>query len=306
MLGSAQAQVVRVAWNKTWDVLPLIVAEKNGYWRSRGLDVKYVEINGSPQGVQAIHAGETDAAVISPVTLITAREKGFAIVGIAALNGRSDPPQNTYLARTDIKSIADLKGKKIGMSNYGGDFEITLTALLNSVGLDIKRDVTTLIIPLAAVAKAIESGQIDAGASIPTLTTIALKQYPGKIHLLAGTNDIPEVQKLENFQTLILAMSTKFTKDQRPVGVRFAQGYLEALAFIRQKPKEALATWADFSGNRIIAEWSAPPQYPSDGQITQGGVEFQIAYLTKLGHVKQPVRAADIVDRTLLTDAAKK
>ena len=60
---SAQTQTVRLAWNKTWDVLPLIVAEKKGYWRDRRVDVKFTEITGSPQGVQAIHAGEVDAEI---------------------------------------------------------------------------------------------------------------------------------------------------------------------------------------------------------------------------------------------------
>ena len=39
---SQSASTVRLAWNKTWDVLPLIIAEKNGYWKSRGVEVKYV------------------------------------------------------------------------------------------------------------------------------------------------------------------------------------------------------------------------------------------------------------------------
>jgi len=309
LLGSTQAlgqkpSNVSLAWNKTWDVLPLIIAENNGYWRSRGLEVSYSEISGSPQGVQLMHSGQVDAAVISPVTLITGSEKGFNISGVAAMNGKSDPPQNTYLAGANIQSIKDLKGKKIGISNYGGDFEITLAALLRANGLDIKKDVITLIVPINAVAMAIVNGQIDAGASIPTFTTIALKQYPGKVHALAGTNDIPQIQKLENFQTLILSMSKKFIAEKRPIAVRFTQGYLDALRFIKANPRKSLEIWAEFSGNKIIAEWKAPPNYPVDGHITQGGVVFQVNHMLELGYIKERVKPEAIIDRSLLIEAA--
>jgi NitT/TauT family transport system substrate-binding protein len=301
----SQQPTIRIAWNKTWDVLPIIIAENNGYWKSRGLDVKYTEISGSPQGVEVIHSGGADAASVSPVTLITAREKGFAISGIAALNGKSDPAQNTYLASPAIKSVKDLKGKKIGISNYGGDFEITLAALLKANGLDVKKDVTTVIVPLGAIPTAIANGQIDAGSSIPTLTTIALKQYPDKVRLLAGTNDIPQIQTLQNFQTLVLVMGNKFLSEQRPTATKFAQGFLEAIKFIKANPKKSLEIWADFSGNKIVAEWAAPPDYPPDGQITAGGIAFEATHLLELGYIKAPVNTETLIDRALLAEASR-
>jgi ABC-type nitrate/sulfonate/bicarbonate transport system substrate-binding protein len=101
-------------------------------------------------------------------------------------------------------------------------------------------------------------------------------------------------------------MTNKFLASERPTAIKFTQGYLDALRFIKANPRKSLEIWADFSGNRIIAEWAAPPDYPADGQITQGGIAFQVSHLLELGHLKTQLAPEDLIDRTLLTEAARR
>lgn len=297
---------IRLAYNKTWDVAPVLVAHARNLWDPyKKIKVELVEINDGAKAVEALNAREVDAVTSATLYLISAREKRIPMVGVAALNGLSDPPQVSLVASSEIKSIKDLKGKTIGINSYGGAFDLHLRALLEANGLDPNKDVQIVTSPISAILPSIDRGQLAAGVLPPAYVTIATEQYGGKIRLLAGNNDNPAIQKMDNYQTMTLAFSDTFIKSQRAAAVDFLRGYLQAVKFIQENPKDALAVWATAAGSKEIAKWPAPPKIPADGKISVAGLDFDIQQLTKMGRSTGNLKGADMVDHSLLDEARK-
>ena len=260
---------IRVGYNKTWDVSPLIIGNAKGYWNDNGnIQVEMIEITDPVKGIQALVSGDLDVAAVTVTNLMAAQEQKLPVVAVAALNGLSDPPQDALLASTNIKSIQDLKGKTIGINNYGGAFDLHLYALLETNGLDAKNDATIVIIPIPAVIESIVQGKLDAGMVPPIFVSIAQAQFADKVHVLAGNDDTPGIKELDNYQTMVIAMSPKWIEQNREAATSFLSGYLDAVEFINEQPKDALNMWAEAAGSTIIASWNTPPKLPADGRST--------------------------------------
>src|SRR5262249_23588624 len=167
---SAQApKKVRLGYNKTWTTPFLLIAKNQGSFQKAGVEVEWIEFQAPPQAIEALAAGSVDMAITPVPNFVTAFEKGVDIRMVMHLSGWSEPTA-TYFVRTDsgINSVKDLKGKKIGVNNYGGNFDLYLRHTLEQNGLDPKSDVQILEVPIAAVFQALDSKQIDAGV-VPAL-----------------------------------------------------------------------------------------------------------------------------------------
>src|SRR5207302_3407982 len=87
-------------------------------WPQEGIELGVSAFRGDAQMQQALTAGAVDVAVGSGPGL-GFRAKRVPAIGVAAMYG---PPSNlalNVLARSQIKTIADLKGKKIGVTTVG-------------------------------------------------------------------------------------------------------------------------------------------------------------------------------------------
>jgi len=90
----------------------------NKIWDQEGIELAVSAFRGDAQMQQALTAGAIDVAVGSGPGL-GFRAKGVPAIGVAAMYG---PPSNltlTVLSRSSIKTVADLKGKKIGVTTLG-------------------------------------------------------------------------------------------------------------------------------------------------------------------------------------------
>lgn len=97
-------------------VAPLWIAEREGYFRKNGIDVKIVKIAGGTQGAQALLAGGVDISFSDPTSTISAIAAGAQLVEVMAIT----TIMPYYLVGAPgVKSIADLKGKRVGSSGLG-------------------------------------------------------------------------------------------------------------------------------------------------------------------------------------------
>ena len=129
--------------------LPIMIAQDGDIFRKHGLDVDLQVIAGAPS-IAALISGQTQSATGGSSDILGAAVSGAQPVVLAVLDA-SFPGQ--LYASPKIKTPADLKGKKIAVSNPGSSFDVVARESLPKMGLQPDKDVT--LIATGSVANAV-------------------------------------------------------------------------------------------------------------------------------------------------------
>jgi NitT/TauT family transport system substrate-binding protein len=143
--------------------LPVILAKKLGYFKDEGLDVTIAAFSGGSKALEAMLGGSTDMTAGAYSNTLTMAAKGQKMTVIAAqvvcpgwVFGISKKSADK------IKTAADLKGKRIGVSAPGSSTHMVVNYILHKAGLK-PEDVSIIGVGQAAGAvAAVRAGQIDA------------------------------------------------------------------------------------------------------------------------------------------------
>ena len=154
----AEALTVMLDWFLNPDHAPLIVAEERGYFAEEGLQITFVEPADPNDPPKLVAAGKAEIAISYQPQLHIQAGAGLPLVRIGTLVAT---PLNTVLVLADspIKTIADLKGRKIGFS-VGGFEDAILGAMLEQH--DLKLGDVELINVNFSLSPSLLSGQVDA------------------------------------------------------------------------------------------------------------------------------------------------
>jgi putative hydroxymethylpyrimidine transport system substrate-binding protein len=154
---AADKVTVLLDWFINPDHAPIMVAEQIGAFKDAGLDVEIVPPADPSMPPRLVAAKQADLAISYQPQLYMYAEQGLPLVRIGTL---VNSPLNTVLSlgKSNIKSMADFKGKKIGYSVSGVE-EATLGTMLQKDGLTLK-DVTMVNVNFALVS-ALMAGQVD-------------------------------------------------------------------------------------------------------------------------------------------------
>lgn len=149
---------IMLDWFLNPDHAQLVVAQEKGFFKDENLDVIIQEPADPNDPPKLVAAGKADLAISYQPQLHLQVSEGLPLRRVATLIGT---PLNTLLVLKDgpIKSIADLKGRKIGYS-VGGFEEALLAAILKTAGLTPK-DVTLVNVNFS-LSPSLMSGQVDA------------------------------------------------------------------------------------------------------------------------------------------------
>lgn len=134
------------------------IALVKGFFRDEGLDVEIVLIRGAV-GMQALLGGSVDYTSAAG-SVIAAASHGMPVRLVLVVNSK---PQFDLVGQPDIKSVAQLKGKVVGISSRGGAVDILTQTILAQHGVTANKDATMIVIgsPEELVA-ALRTGRIAA------------------------------------------------------------------------------------------------------------------------------------------------
>ena len=228
---AADKLTVMLDWFVNPDHAPLVIAKEGGYFARHGLDVDLVAPADPSAPPRLVAAGKADVAITYQPDLMLQIKEGLPLVRFGTL---IETPLNCLIVLKDgpVKSLADLKGKKIGYS-VAGLQDAYLGAILKSAGLTAA-DVTLVNVNFNLVT-ALMSGQVDAaidGYRNFELVQLALEGKPAVAFY-------PEEHGVPAYDELIYVTSTKLRDDPR-LG-RFLAAVEEATIFLTNHPDEALA-----------------------------------------------------------------
>jgi len=169
--------------------LPLTIAEQLGYFKAEGLEVEISDFAGGSRALQAVVGGSADVVSGAYEHTINLQSKGQQFQAFV-LQGRAPQISMGISPKTmpGYKSVADLKGKKIGVSAPGSSTNMVASLILSRAGLSAS-DVSFIGVGTAAGAlAAFRAGQIDAMSNTdPVMTMLEQK---GEIRIIADTRTL--------------------------------------------------------------------------------------------------------------------
>jgi NitT/TauT family transport system substrate-binding protein len=135
---SARPQQLKVAVSTaTPHNTPLWVAMDKKIFDKYGVDVQMIFVMGGALVSQMLAAGEIQVAANAPAALVSLIAAG---TDIAMFLGISNTSPFSLITQPNIKTAADLKGKRIGTARFGGSSHVSALIALDHLGLDAKRD----------------------------------------------------------------------------------------------------------------------------------------------------------------------
>ena len=224
-------------WFINPDHAPLIIAEKRGFFKEVGLDVEMIEPADPNDPPKLVAAGKLDLAISYQPQLHIQVDQGLPVVRVGTL---VSVPLNSLVVLKDgpIKSIADLKGKKIGFS-VGGFEEALLSGMLEKYNLKMS-DVELININFS-LSPSLIAKKVD--AVIGAFRNFELNQMDIVNH--PGLAFYPEEHGVPSYEELIYISNTK--NRNNPIFNKFFKAIQKATLTIINDPQ---STWEDFSSFR--------------------------------------------------------
>jgi ABC-type nitrate/sulfonate/bicarbonate transport system substrate-binding protein len=207
-----------------------------GIWATEGIELAVSAFRGDAQMQQALTAGAIDVALGSGPGM-GFRAKHVPAIAVAAMYG---PPANLALwagAKTPIHKVADLKGKRVGVTTLGSLTDWLTRKLSDKQGWGPEG---IKVMPLGAVPArlaAIERGELD-GMVIESATSFELEEQ-GKGRTITLFGDIEK-----HFYTHVIFATDDMIEKRADLLRRFLRGWFKTVAFMRANKAKAVTSGA--------------------------------------------------------------
>jgi len=214
--------------------LPIWVAKDAGLFSKNGLNVEPVQIRGGALITMGIMSGQLPFSGAGAESIVAARIEGGDVV-LLACPVDSDP---VYLiARPEIKSATELKGKATAVTRLGSTTHFYLRAALRQVGIDPDKEVTILQLGTGTEAvSAMENGRI-AMAALTIRYALPLLQRGWPVFVDLSTTDLI-------YPSSCVASSRAFVKAEPKLVEDFLRAYVAAIQLMKKDQALAEKTFA--------------------------------------------------------------
>ncbi len=267
----------------------LAIADKMGYYKAEGISADLITMAG---GIceRATLAGSIDFTTAPNIfEAFVNRPLGKIIfVGAPHLD-------HQLLAHPSIKSVADLKGKKIAVSSFGGLSDVLSREILIRAGLRPDKDVTLIVMGTAADRyAALMSGSVQ--ASLLSIQT-AFKALDAGYSNLKFT-PIP-------YATNVIGVTNKTIKERRDLVIGFTRATIKGHIFFREKREQALPILKEWTGIKTMEETirnydSVLESSNEDGILADEKMKEIMDRSSKMLNLKAPVPAEQVFDFSIL------
>src|SRR3990172_5156648 len=224
--GTSAAEKIRVAFvSPVPGFAPAWIAKETGLFAKHGFDADIILLTGSPRLVQSLIAGDVDYAIVGATAAVRARMRGAEVTILAATTNVSS--QKLLVGqKSGIRRLDDLKGRVIGVSQYGSEADAFARVVVNKAGFRPDKDVAILQFGgHPQVAAALVAGKIEAGVigGLAFLTT----QKSGAV-ILATAVDLQTVSLGP-----AVAVTGRSIQRSRDSVMRFMRAFVEAFQYLR-------------------------------------------------------------------------
>lgn len=277
--------------------LPWGVARDQGLFKKNGLDFDgIISSHGGGTAVRNMMASGLPFGEIATSAAIAAAQTGLDVVFVYSANNNAGDMSWMVEPSSPVKSLADLKGRKVGFSNPHSTTEMFIRIVLHNAGLD--KEVTAL--PTGGIAAGltmVSQGVIDAAsADEPAFLP------EGKFRRLFYVRDhVPNI-------TWTVGITTRDYAKSHPDMVRkLILARREAVDFMSAHPDEAAKTYAkdwriDPGLAKTILRRLLATNYFSRGDFNMPALQSAMTGLDMMGSITKPVDLSKLIDKDFLPE----
>ena len=217
---------------------PLWVGVETKTFQKHGLDVEYIMIDTGVVGGQALLSGEVQVLHSTGVLVIDANLKG---ADLTIIGGVENFLPYHLIARPEIKTPLELKGKRVAISSFGSASDFAARLALEKIRLDPNRDVVIQRIGgQNARYRALLANSVQATVFSEPLSTLMAKEQ--KMNVLADLAklDIP-------FPSISLIVRRGYLQPHRSQMVNFMKAVIEAMHVLKTNRQLGIRTIQKYS-----------------------------------------------------------
>jgi NitT/TauT family transport system substrate-binding protein len=276
------------------------VMRKAGLFKKYGLDVDLVYIQGSPILTAAMVSGQVPLSFLGGAAIVASAVGGadtvYLACGINTLYWR-------LFSIPDVKTLDDLRGKKIGLTTMGSQEDAVMRLLLKERGINPDRDVSFLAVGAAPTRlAALSKGVVQASVFIPPQDIAAEK---------LGLYPLIDMSQLGLYNPGSCFASTRsYIKNHRDTVTRVMKAFVEGLKFYRENKEFVLKVTADFAQNRDIEVLNATYNTVTRFQdripyVNMKGIEFMLKAIELRDPRAKNFDPANAVDSSFIQELEK-
>jgi ABC-type nitrate/sulfonate/bicarbonate transport system substrate-binding protein len=279
---------------------PLWIAYEAGFFKKNHLTAELLYIPGGSTIIQSIMSGDVKIANMAPPSAIGAWAKGADLTLIAS---GVDQLLETVVTGPNIKSPADLKNKKIGVSRYGSLTDMALREALRHYKLTPDKDVTILQTGGEATRfAALTTGAIDGAMLSGDKKVLAEKMG---FHVTIDLSQLPIYYPVNG-----VIASKKFVATSPDVATNFLKGWVEGIKAFKTDKELSLKVLAKYLkiDDRDILEKSYEIYRPVYKKIPYGdkrAVSFALEQMGKELPEAAKLNPDDFIDNRILSELEK-
>ena len=291
----ASAQRVTLRYGQAFSALrsifalPILVAEREGFFAREGLDFVTVAIPGGGEKlIEALHDGSADVSHVATPFLIQAALKGSdAVAFVAEFNN----PIYSLIAKPEIKSYADLKGKMLGVAAETGSITVSIRKLLAMKGLQPPDYQAKFVDGTPERLSCLTAGDCVAVPLGQPQDFVAMRQ--GYRLLGLSTEAVPE------FVYTVTAVRRSWAEANKQAVIGYTRALAAAFKFIRDPARrnDVVRTIVETTGfpeanaKLTLALYFEPERkvLPQRGEIDMKGMATAIEFMGAAGILKPPM-----------------
>lgn len=303
---SAQDLVVGAAGNPGG--LAVFVAQEKGFFAKNGVDVKVEIRNTGSELSKGLRAGEFDFAPAAFTNLPAALERGLDVRGIVGYVGAAyeKPTADAVVAlvasgSSGINSVADLKGKKVGVT-FGSTGDLWLLEALKEAGLTAN-DIDRVNTRPPGLVSVLDTGGVDAIAAWEPFVTQTMNKVSGSKLVKRGGD-------LVCFCAYLHGNPERVYKDEKATQA-FVDAIAQAAAYVRDPANndevvEIASRFVNNSKEEIRAGLDFWQYDPRIGENTAKAFEGSVKRLISQKKMKKPFAASDYLDSKFIDSTVKR
>jgi len=291
------ADRVRFAYPaKSLNYLPITMGRDKGIFQAESIDLQMILVASTVQ-VAALATGDIDfSGAQSQVMAGAARGLPVKVVGFLTIK-----PSFWLMAKPEIRSMADLKGKIIGITAIGSSTDTLARFLLTKNGLTPDRDVALIGTGTTSnILTAMKAGTVDAGVLSPPFNAMA-KQMGYRT--MAYFGDYVE-QSLSGVGT-----SDRMIRERPELVRRMLIATIKSLRFIQQRPSESIQfITKEWGVDAALADElykSMLPAFSKDGGMDEKGIRDALKRESERMALKEETPLSRVLDLRLLWEVQK-
>jgi ABC-type nitrate/sulfonate/bicarbonate transport system substrate-binding protein len=273
---------------------PFWIAQELKLFEREGLKTELLYINAAPRVMAAMLAGEIQIALSGVSPLVTTYAQGSDPVAIA---GAVNQINVAIFARPEIRNPEELRGKRIGITRFGGLTDFSAQYALKKWNLQPAKDVAIIQIGDASALMGAMAGNAVQAATLQPPSTILAAQL--------GYRELLDLSRSGlDYQNTVVLTTKSLVKRSPDTFRRFMRGYSAALAVFHKQKETSLRVIARYlkGMDPVILEKSYEAYkawVPEIPYLNQTGMETAVGLTPSLS---KEVKISEIVDQSMVRE----